>query len=332
MKITPNAIFAAAPHILGNILFKKKYPLAVSWRLTYRCNRRCLYCHLSELQQGELETEQILSILDQLSNAGTKFISFTGGEPLLRQDIGIIIRKARALNINTSLNTNGTMLPEKLNELKDANCIRVSLDGPKAVNDSIRGIGSFENAIEAIRLAKKEKIRVEIATVLSKYNVDCIGEVVSIARDLNVRVMFQPVMVDVFGSGKSNSIIPEPANYRRAITYLMDCKKKGCKEIINPLPLLEYMLTWPGEKAMNCTAGDLIFRIEPDGMMIACGWMPIPDRSGGALLTKNTVREALDILKKPECTGCWCAVSLEINMLFSLKPHILAGIIKELIR
>ena len=76
--------------ILKSKLLKKSSPLTVGWSLTNRCNHECKYCGIPNVKSNELTTEQIFSIIDELSELGTKIIQFTGGEPLLRDDIGKI--------------------------------------------------------------------------------------------------------------------------------------------------------------------------------------------------------------------------------------------------
>ena len=72
-------------------VYKKKTPLIVSWALTARCNLRCKHCNAWNLEAEELETGQILRLVEELSRMGTCKIQFTGGESLLRDDIGQIL-------------------------------------------------------------------------------------------------------------------------------------------------------------------------------------------------------------------------------------------------
>ena len=87
--------------VLQAKILRRRIPFAVSWALTYRCNAKCLYCRIQDIDLKELGIKEILSILDELAAMGTRWISFTGGEPLLRDDIGEIIDY-----ITTSLNNN----------------------------------------------------------------------------------------------------------------------------------------------------------------------------------------------------------------------------------
>ena len=102
---------------LKSSILKKKTPLAVRLQLTDRCNLRCLYCDLWKNPRDELDTTKILNLLQELKVAGTKRISLSGGEPLLREDIGDIIEFAKKLDISVSMNSNGSLVKKKISEI-----------------------------------------------------------------------------------------------------------------------------------------------------------------------------------------------------------------------
>ena len=107
--------------------------MAVSWSLTFLCNQRCSYCDVWKYRKEELDLPQVEKIIDELSCLGTKWISFTGGEPLLRSDLESIIAYAKSKNIYVSVSTNGVLVPEKINILKLADKVKLILDGPEDV-------------------------------------------------------------------------------------------------------------------------------------------------------------------------------------------------------
>jgi len=316
-------------NVLGLILFKKRCPLAVSWALTYRCNGDCLYCHLSVLEKKELGTAKILSILDQLKQAGTKFIAFTGGEPLLRNDIETIIERAVSLGMNVVVNTNGRLVPEKFTAIRNISLLRISLDGPQAINDSIRGKGSFDSAIEALKISKQAGLRAQINTVISKNNAKYIPQVIDICKKLDIGVSFQPATRLVFGEKIMNPISASSKEYQAAINFLINQKLKGCRIILNSLPALKYLHYWPKKRKLNCAAGLLACRIEPDGELFACGGKPVMDLDYGIGLKEYSFDKAFRLLKKPPCDGCWCNIWLDFNLLRLLNPIVSFKIIKE---
>ena len=102
--------FKIIKSILNQRLFNKKIPLSVSWTLTNRCNKKCFYCNLPNITSKELTTKQTFSIIDELASLGTQRIGFTGGEPLLRKDIGEIINYSHSKGIFTGMVSNGSLV------------------------------------------------------------------------------------------------------------------------------------------------------------------------------------------------------------------------------
>ena len=86
-------------------------PLSVHVDLTYRCNERCVHCYLDHDDHGEMTTAEITSLLDQLAEAGVFFLTFSGGEILLRKDFFDDPRVRAALLFYVKLKTNAILDP-----------------------------------------------------------------------------------------------------------------------------------------------------------------------------------------------------------------------------
>ena len=106
--------------ILKARFLKRKIPLFVGWELTNRCNLKCRYCGVAHaVRGGELDTQRILLMVDGLKLLGTRFISFTGGEPLLQQkELAALMRRLKPEGNKSAefffeVETNGTLLPAK---------------------------------------------------------------------------------------------------------------------------------------------------------------------------------------------------------------------------
>ena len=145
---------------------------------------------IMEKNTGELNTAEILLILDELVGLDMRWISFTGGNPLLREDIGQIINPAAENKIRISLNSNGSLVKEKISQMERINRISLSLDGSEDVHDFLRGAGSYNNVIEAVNTANKKNISTVLNTVISKYNLNQIDYVLDIAKQFAVKVSF----------------------------------------------------------------------------------------------------------------------------------------------
>ncbi|MCK4627747.1 MAG: radical SAM protein, partial [Sedimentisphaerales bacterium] len=91
---------------------RDKKPVIV-WNITRRCNLSCVHCYSQSENrnyQGELTTDQGLALLDDLAQFGVPVVLFSGGEPLLRDDLCILIEHARSLGLRTVISTNGTLI------------------------------------------------------------------------------------------------------------------------------------------------------------------------------------------------------------------------------
>ena len=170
-----------------------KPPLTLIAELTYRCPLRCPYCSnptnygSSEYRQ-ELTTEHWLDTIQQAASLGILQLGFTGGEPLLRQDLEEMVETAAATGIYTSLITAGTLLtPERAAKLKDCGLdhIQISIqDSQSDRSDYIAGVPSFEQKLAAAKLVKRLGFALTINVVLHRQNLDRIESIIELCRTL----------------------------------------------------------------------------------------------------------------------------------------------------
>ncbi|KXB02197.1 hypothetical protein AKJ45_03655 [candidate division MSBL1 archaeon SCGC-AAA261F19] len=92
-------------------------PITIVWNFTNRCNLNCLHCHQDSsptASSQELSTSQAFKVIKNLSNAGVVILTFSGGEPLLRDDIYEVIEEATREGLFCTIATNGTLLTKKV--------------------------------------------------------------------------------------------------------------------------------------------------------------------------------------------------------------------------
>lgn len=136
----------------------ERRPIVV-WNLTRTCNLRCVHCYTaSEAKKypNELTTEQCKTVLEDLAEFKVPAVLFSGGEPLVRQDVFELAAFARERGLHVVLSTNGTLIDrEKAQRLKDLefSYVGISLDSAiPAVHDEFRGVqGAFGRAMEGFR-------------------------------------------------------------------------------------------------------------------------------------------------------------------------------------
>ena len=136
-------------------------PVEVLFTLTNRCNLRCIMCNFKKIQANsadELNTEQVTSIITQIADLKIETVVFSGGEPLLRDDLFEIVNFASRHGIaNTILLTNGTIIDEEIIK-------RINESGLKAVWISLVGFDLgmkfflVHKGTDQVDLGKREKV------------------------------------------------------------------------------------------------------------------------------------------------------------------------------
>ena len=168
-------------------------PFLVVWDITYACNLKCKHCYASagKSLEDELTTEEAKQVIDKLDRATVPIIAFSGGEPLVRNDIFNLTNYARDKGIYVAVATNATLITkEKAHEMKEAGIrfIQISLDGSNAhTHDSFRGInGVYEKTIQGIKNCVAEGFFVNIATTATKLNYREIPKIIDLCEQLDV--------------------------------------------------------------------------------------------------------------------------------------------------
>jgi MoaA/NifB/PqqE/SkfB family radical SAM enzyme len=301
--------------------FDIKTPLLIGWDLTFKCNSDCRYCGIRGKHCNELSTAEALSLIDKLSALGTKRIHFGGGEPLLRDDIGKILNACKQRRIFSTLITNGILFEEKLPEIRVADLVKISIDGPGPIHDSLRQKGSFRDALNAIQLAKQNNIKIAINTTLSSYNLDYIDFILELSKNFDVPVKFQPVNTLLSKDRDVESLIFSDTEYGCAINKLMKIKKRGKSGIINSLSGLKYLMNSSRYADFKCCSGMLYFRITPEGKMYPCSgrMAEVYDIGRGGSNLQAAMSDVLPIT----CNRCLCTSTLELNLMYSLRLNTL---------
>ena len=144
----------------------------VTWRCTRRCVGNCLYCSYApkNVMRDEVDTKTALKIVDEVKEFGSPWFGISGGEPLVREDIFDIIGYAKKQGFEVSLITSGFAFDEKrLNNLiRNEVHTAVSIDGTRESNDMIRGRGSYDKALFAMKKLSEAGILDCIVTTMTK--------------------------------------------------------------------------------------------------------------------------------------------------------------------
>jgi MoaA/NifB/PqqE/SkfB family radical SAM enzyme len=164
--------------------------------LTDACSLRCCHC-LFETCQGpgrSLEARRIESLVREACGLGCRLVCFTGGEPFLYPGFTGLVRSLLAQpGLQVAVLTNGILIPNRMEELRrldpDRLHFQVSLDGPEAVHDGLRGPGTFRKTAAALRGLVDGRIPCSVAAVVNRETVPFMDEVVGLAHDLAVETV-----------------------------------------------------------------------------------------------------------------------------------------------
>jgi radical SAM protein with 4Fe4S-binding SPASM domain len=192
--------------------FTHKYsaPLRMDLALTFRCQNDCLHCYSGGPHETtELDTAQWKRVIDRLNQIGVFTVTFTGGEPTLREDLPELLRYAQAKGMVTGLITNGRKLKDKSYvdsfEKAGLDFVQVTLESHKPkVHDQMTGAkGSWKETVAGIRNAVQSQIYVTTNSTLSKYNWADFLETVDFLKNLNVAAFGCNSLIH---SGRANAV------------------------------------------------------------------------------------------------------------------------------
>ena len=181
----------AAPTALG----PKRNPPApvVIWNLIRRCNLTCKHCYSISADTnfpGELSTEQVYTVMDDLKGFRVPVLILSGGEPLLRPDIFDIAKRAKAKGFYVGLSSNGTLIDEKnIDQIAecDFNYVGVSLDGIRETHDKFRRMeGAFEASLKGIRLCRDLGLKIGVRFTMTQDNAHDLPELLKLVEDEGV--------------------------------------------------------------------------------------------------------------------------------------------------
>jgi len=207
---------------------RDKRPVVV-WNMTRRCNLRCIHCYSSSQNiqySDEMTTAEAKQMILDLAGFGSPVLLFSGGEPLLREDLPELAEYAVSRGMRAVLSTNGTLLTrEKVAVLKKIGLsyIGVSLDGLQTTHDRFRGVaGAFDKAMSGIRICREEGIKVGVRFTINRKNAADIPAIFDLLEAEEIpRVCFYHLVY----SGRGSALVAEDLSHeetRRTVDLILD--------------------------------------------------------------------------------------------------------------
>ncbi len=347
MKLKHVASFGLKALLL-NSLPALRIPITVYIAVTNKCNNRCVYCSVKNLPQDDFfSTGDLKIVLRQMKDCGTLRVHFTGGEPMMRDDLGELINFAKSLGLFVGVSTNGYNISKRIKELEKVDVVFLSYDGPDHIHSKLRGERSVGDVASALKALKSSGIRVWTTTVINKLNLNFINEILSFAEEHGILANFtilefinekavclHPSMDEI------RDILPGISAIREGFRELIRLKKLN-KPVGSSYEYLRNVAEWQDfnsitstlySKRYRCWAGRAFCHLEADGRLYACGW-GVLKRQGGLNVLKDGFSACWNrITPLIGCNSCSHACGVENNLILSLNSSAITNAISGLIK
>ena len=156
----------------------KYSPETVVWETTFKCNVNCIHCGsdcTSVEKDNQLTTAECIEIIEDLADIGAKTVILSGGEPLMREDIGVLASMIKRFGMEVAFISNGFRIDEDIAKMLHAIkpiAYGLSIDAADPyLHDYIRGRKHvFEHVENAIMLLHKYNVAPSVVTTVHKLN------------------------------------------------------------------------------------------------------------------------------------------------------------------
>ena len=258
--------------------------MLVSWMSTNRCNLKCAHCYqdAGDATAKELTTEEAHALIDGIARAGFKVMIFSGGEPLMREDIFDLVSYARDSGLAPVFGTNATLItPDIAKKLKvaGARAMGISLDSlDPAEHDAFRGVeGAYAATMAGIEACKAAGLPFQIHTTVMDWNRPQITAITRFAEKIGARGHYIFFLVPV-GRGLAASI--DAINVMENETLLQDIMRTSAEVSIEVKPTCAPQFTRVAKQLdiatrfnRGCLAGLTYCVVGSEGIVRPCAYM-----------------------------------------------------------
>ena len=291
-------------------------PICLTWELTYACNLECVHCLSSSGRRDprELSTEQCISVIDELRDLQVFYVNIGGGEPMIRRDFFDIVGHAVDNGVGVKFSTNGAFIDSRAARRlasMDYLDIQVSLDGTDAAtNDAVRGAGSYDTAMRAMRnLSDAGFGPFKISVVVTRHNVDQFDGFKALADSFGAQLRVTRLRPAGRGADSWHQLHPTNPQQRQIYEWLLAHGENvltgdsffHLNALGDPLPGLNM-----------CGAGRVVCLIDPVGDVYACPFVIHDEFRAGNVLAPGGFTsvwrgsELFRSLREPQSAGA-CA-------------------------
>ena len=262
--------------------FSQKFsaPLRMDLALTFKCQNNCVHCYAGGPHETEeLNTEQWKEVIDRVHDIGIFIVTFTGGEPTLREDLPELLLCAQKKGIVTGLITNGRRLKDKkyVEQLEKAGLdfVQITLESHKAqIHDLMTGSkGSWKETVAGIKNAVKSHIYATTNTTLSKHNAADFLETMDFLKGLGVAAFGCNSLIY---SGKAQEVSEEFVLPIESLNAFLPKIRDKAHELrlkflwYTPTQYCRFDPIKLGLGVKSCTAANINMCIGPNGDVYPC--------------------------------------------------------------
>jgi pyrroloquinoline quinone biosynthesis protein E len=251
-------------------------PLWLLAELTYRCPLHCVFCYNPvQLKQAssELTTAEWVEVMRQARQLGAAQLGFSGGEPLVRDDLEELVQEAHRLGYYTNLITSGVGLtPARAQRLKDAGLDHVQLsfqDSTRELNDFLSHTKTFELKKKVAQTIKAHDWPMVMNCVLHRHNLPHVGQIIEMALDLGAEYL-ELANVQYYGWAWVNRdhLMPTREQLQEAEAVVQGWRERIGKQCRLLFVVPDYFEERP--KACMNGWGSVFLSIAPDGLAMPC--------------------------------------------------------------
>jgi len=310
-------------------------PIEVLVELTWDCNLKCMHCEMNasynedqcRKRVNELSLDELKKLIDQWSEMGVVHIDWSGGEPLLREDIYELIAYGNSKNTKSCLLTNATLIDDNVaKKLKEVGVYKVeaNLDGPNAeVYDQFRGVkGAFEKTIHAIKALVRNDIPLRVNTMFCKLIYPHFRETIELAASLGIKeVCLTPLRLAGQAMNYYHDLVFSPIEYAEILPEVVNLKiemqeKHGVLVLFLGDEQIDSYIN-PAKVFPSCGAGRLHCTVGADGSVRPCPAFPVENQFiAGNVRDKDFAiiwneGEIFKKLRSPHIKGCYSCETKE---------------------
>jgi pyrroloquinoline quinone biosynthesis protein E len=260
----------------GFVPSKPGNPLWLLAEVTYKCPLHCVFCYnpVDYTRYGEeLSTDDWLRVLRQGRELGATQLGFSGGEPMVRDDLEIMVSEARKLGYYSNLITSGVGLNEKrIAAFKEGGLDHIQLsfqDSTREMNDFLSSTKTFALKQKVAKLIKQYDYPMVLNCVLHRHNIDHVQQILEMAEAMNAEYV-ELANTQYYGWAYVNrdQLLPTRDQLKRA----EEVTNKFRERVGNKMRIFFVVPDYYEERPKACMNGwgALFLTVTADGLALPC--------------------------------------------------------------